>query len=76
MKSFLPATGKCRDLYEKFKEMFPGFVGDVKLFGPFDRQTIKIELKDKNVLIFNYNGAADWGLQTYKNYLDSLMPKR
>ena len=63
--------GRTFNLYHVFIDMFPVMAERIKSYGPFDRDSIKINTKDRKVYIFSYFNERDWGLQTYKNYIDS-----
>lgn len=60
-----------------FKEMFPMMEDKIRLWGPFDKDAIKIETTDKKFYVFTYYNDKDWGFQTYKNYIDCrrILPK-
>lgn len=60
-----------RQLYEIFKLKFPQMIDDIRLWGPFDKDALKVETKDHGYYVFTYYSTKDWGLQTYKNYIDS-----
>lgn len=58
------------ELVKIFKLLFPSMSDNIRLYGPFDKDALKIETKDKKFYVFNYRNNKDWGLQTYKNYID------
>lgn len=68
---------KSKQLIGMFRELFPQFQDEIKLWGPFDKDAIKIETKNKSFYVFTYYNPHDWGLQTYKNYIDCrrMIPK-
>ena len=64
--------GRAFEIYKIFQFMFPEIGEKTKTYGPFDRNSIKINMTDKKVYIFVYFNERDWGLRTYKNYMDSF----
>ena len=43
----------------------------IRIWGPFEKDSLRIITTDDKYYIFNYSNNKDWGLQTYKNYIDS-----
>ena len=72
MAHLIAETSKCRKTFDLFIERFPMYKDQVKLYGPVDRKTIKITMKDHQIYVFNYVDRYDWGFQTYTNYLNSM----
>lgn len=71
MGKTIPGSARCKELYNTFLLYLPCFEESVARYGPFDRSSIKIEMKNKETYIFNYVDARNWGIQTYKNYIES-----
>lgn len=68
---------RTKQLYGIFQEMFPSIAEKIRIYGPFDKDSLKVETTDKKFYVFNYNNDRDWGLQTYKNYIECrrIFPK-
>lgn len=64
----LPASSKCRGLYDTFIMMFPQYKDVVRLYGPMDRSSIRIETTDHRTYVFTWIDERNWALQTMKNY--------
>ncbi len=67
----IPGSAKCKGLYDLFVPMFPQYEGMVRLYGPYDRQSIKLDFYDHRSYIFNYVDDRNWGFQTFKNHLEA-----
>lgn len=62
---------RTKELLRVFLDLFPYMENEIRIYGPFDREALKIETKDKKFYVFTYRNNKDWGLQTYKNYIES-----
>ena len=76
MSNAMAPTSKCRRLFDLFKEKFPSMGDKIKFYGPMDRCAVKLETYDRKIYIFTFIDDNDWGLQTYKNYIDTFKEKR
>lgn len=60
---------KLRDLYSQFIRMFPSFEFVIDKYGPFDKNTLKLDTKDKKCYVFTYNSEKDWAFRTMRYYM-------
>ena len=71
MTNDIVQSSRLKEQLKIFEGLFPVIYRKIKIYGPFDKRSIKIETTDRHNYIFTYNGENDWGLQTYKNYIES-----
>lgn len=58
-----------KELMEKYMEMFGFDYGDVELWFPNGKGSIRVRYNNKVELVFTYYGPNNWRLETVKEFL-------
>lgn len=60
-------THNC--VYDIFEKKFNKIAGQIEVWFPNGKNSIRIRLDDKNEYIFTFNSESDWSLETVNSYL-------
>lgn len=61
-----------KEVYDKFKRIFPQFAENSKMWFPNGKNSIRIRHKNGNDFIFTYNKETDWRFETVEAFIKHL----
>jgi hypothetical protein len=62
-----------KDVYERFKELFPPYAADVTTWFPNGKGSIRVRLKSGLDYVFTVNGRLDWRFETVGSFIKSTL---